>query len=323
LEYRYEPGEAFAAGLLDPDTPLDTFSRIASRSQMARIQKSLNPNEWEWLLADKGIFYRYCLLHGLPVPELLGLWFKGQSGWSPEGLPLDTEERWENLLLHRCPSEFVVKPARSVYGDGIRMITREGSVLTDNEGNRQSVPEFLNSLKSHPGYTCFVLQGRLQNHPGIAMMSGGRGVLSVRVITQIDRTGVPRVLTSNLKIIVGENIVSNNRHGALGNLVAEIDIERGVLEFCGGLDAMRGGHVRVERHPDTGAVFAGTPVPHWTAVLDLVLRAAHVFTPVRTVGWDVAVTPAGALLLEGNIWYDPPTHAGRTGAMLSRMEELR
>jgi hypothetical protein len=323
MKHRYEPGEAFETGVLDPDTPLDVFSKYASRSEMARLQKALNPDEWEWLLADKGIFYRYCLLHRLPIPGLLGLWFKEQAGWSPEGLPIDTQERWGDLFLRRFPTEFVVKPARSVYGDGIRIMTRDGSDLVDHEGNRQSVHEFLVSLESHPSYTSFVLQERLANHPGLAMMSGGCGVLSVRVITQLDRTGVPRVLTSNLKVIVGDNIVSNNRHGALGNLVAEIDIERGVIEFCAGGDAAHGGHVSVERHPDTGAVFAGARIPQWTAVLDLALRAASVFAPVRTVGWDVAVTPFGVRLLEGNIWYDPPTHAGRTGALLSRMEQLR
>jgi len=323
MKHRYEPGEAYATGLLDPDEPLEAFSKYASRSEMARLQKALNPNEWEWLLADKGIFYRYSLLHGLPVPELLGLWFRGQAGWTPEGQPIDTQEGWADLFLNRFPAEFVVKPARSVYGDGIRIMTRKGSDLVDHDGNRQSVREFLGSLASRPSYTCFVFQERLSNHPGLAMMSGGSGVLSVRVITQIDRTGMPRVLTSNLKVIVGDNIVSNNRHGMLGNLVAEIDIERGVIEFCSGGDAAHGGNVKIERHPDTGAMFSGTPIPHWTAVLDLAMRAAGVFAPVRTVGWDVAVTPSGVRLLEGNIWYDPPTHAGRTGALLSRMEQLR
>jgi hypothetical protein len=323
MKHRYEPGEAYAAGLLHPDAPPEAFSRCASRSEMSRIQKALNPDEWEWLLADKAIFYRYSLLQGLPVPELLGLWFKGQAGWCPEGVPVDTPSGWEELILRRFPTEFVAKPARAVYGDGIRIMTRDGAELIDDEGNRQSVKEFLLSLESHPSYTSYVFQERLANHPDLALLSGGRGVLSIRVITQVDRHGIPRVLTANLKVIVGGNIVSNNRHGVLGNLVAEINIERGVLESCAGGAGERGGHAQVERHPDTGAVFAGAQVPRWTAVLDLALRAASAFAPVRTVGWDVAVTPTGVRLLEGNIWYDPPTHAGQAGALISRMEQLR
>jgi hypothetical protein len=321
MRHRYEPKEAYSAGLLMAATPLDMFTRLASRSQMARVQKALNPDEWEWLLADKGIFYRYSMLHDFPVPDLFALWFRDHAGWSPQGPPLDTPDRWEHLLLHRCPTEFIVKPARSVYGDCVRAMTREGSLLVDHEGVRYTVGEFLQSLSEHPTYACFVVQERLQNHPALAGLSGGAGVLSIRVITQVDRRGIPRVLTSNLKVIVGGHIVSNNRHGLLGNLVAEIDIERGVVETCSGDKTSGGGPI--SRHPDTGVVFSGARIPHWTGVMALALRAAAVFAPIRTVGWDIAVTPTGARLLEGNIWYDPPTHAAQTGQLISRMERLR
>jgi hypothetical protein len=323
MVHRYEPGEAYSLGLLDPDTPTEAFSRYGSRSEMAGIQKGLNPDEWQWMLADKGIFYRFSALQGLPVPELLGLWFRGQAGWSPGGVPVDTPERWEQLILQRFPAEFVAKPARSVYGDGIMMLTREGTRLVDQDGQGRSVPEFLRLLESHPSHTSFVFQERLDNHPGIAGFSGGRGLLSVRVVTQVDGSGVSRVLTSNLKVIVGGNIVSNNRHGQTGNLVAEIDLERGVILHCTGADSSKSGHVTIDRHPDTGAAFAGAALPHWTAVMDLALRAAAVFAPVRTVGWDIAITPTGVRLLEGNIWYDPPTHAGQTGELMSRMKQLQ
>jgi hypothetical protein len=154
------------------------------------------------------------------------------------------------------------------------------------------------------------------------MMSGGKGVLSVRVITQVDRHGTARVVASDLKIITGGNIVSNNRHGALGNLVADIDPDRGVLVSCTGSHPTGSGRIRVLHHPDTGAEFAGISVPQWTAVLDLALKAAALFMPIRTVGWDVAITQEGVRLLEGNIWYDPPTQTYTEGVLMSRMARL-
>ena len=38
----------------------------------------------------------------------------------------------------------------------------------------------------------------------------------------------------------------------------------------------------------------------WREILDLLQEAARVVPSVRYVGWDVAVTPDGPLLVEGN-----------------------
>jgi hypothetical protein len=53
-------------------------------------------------------------------------------------------------------------------------------------------------------------------------------------------------------------------------------------------------------------VFRGFAIPLWAEACALVERAALAFLPLRTIGWDVAVTPRGALLIEGNVTWDPP-----------------
>jgi hypothetical protein len=55
----------------------------------------------------------------------------------------------------------------------------------------------------------------------------------------------------------------------------------------------------------TGASFAEFRVPFIEDVRDLVTRAALAFTPLRTIGWDVAITDAGPSLIEGNVTWDP------------------
>jgi hypothetical protein len=37
----------------------------------------------------------------------------------------------------------------------------------------------------------------------------------------------------------------------------------------------------------------------------LVKDAAAKFFPIRTIGWDLAITPKGAVIVEGNSYYDP------------------
>lgn len=53
-------------------------------------------------------------------------------------------------------------------------------------------------------------------------------------------------------------------------------------------------------HPDTGVVFKGFVIPFFNEAQELVKKAAQVVKGVRYVGWDVAFTQSGPILIEGN-----------------------
>ena len=58
---------------------------------------------------------------------------------------------------------------------------------------------------------------------------------------------------------------------------------------------------RIMRNP---TVYPEIPIPFYRESVDLVLKAHKLFPSFQTVGWDVAVTPDGPLLLEGNHNWD-------------------
>jgi len=73
-----------------------------------------------------------------------------------------------------------------------------------------------------------------------------------------------------------------------------------------------------EVHPESQLRIADFRLPLLDDVVDLVDRAARVVPQVRYVGWDVAVTPTGAVLVEGNwaagVYENKPSATGiRTG----------
>ena len=57
----------------------------------------------------------------------------------------------------------------------------------------------------------------------------------------------------------------------------------------------------------------GYAVPQWAAVSELVTAAARAFMPLRTVGWDVAITPTRPCLIEGNVTWDTLSGEPRMG----------
>jgi hypothetical protein len=57
----------------------------------------------------------------------------------------------------------------------------------------------------------------------------------------------------------------------------------------------------LEKHPDTGAVFAGRQVPHYSEAIALCERLHDQIPHLQLIGWDVAITPSGeAKLMEWN-----------------------
>jgi hypothetical protein len=95
----------------------------------------------------------------------------------------------------------------------------------------------------------------------------------------------------------GGNTVVDNFHA--GGIAAKVDLHSGMLGPATDL----GVHAAIgwcERHPDTGAQIHGRILPLWPQVLEVVQRAHAAFSDRVVIGWDVAVTPEGPQLIEGN-----------------------
>ena len=61
--------------------------------------------------------------------------------------------------------------------------------------------------------------------------------------------------------------------------------------------------VPVKVHPDSGHPIEGLTLPFWKAALDLAVNAHREFQEMPSVGWDVAITEDGPVLVEGNpVW---------------------
>jgi hypothetical protein len=81
-----------------------------------------------------------------------------------------------------------------------------------------------------------------------------------------------------------------------GAIIALVDRENG-----GGLRApMFSFGPPLQAHPDTGVAFDSVKVPWLAEAEKLVLDCALEIPEVRYIGWDVAITPAGPVIIEGN-----------------------
>ena len=98
------------------------------------------------------------------------------------------------------------------------------------------------------------------------------------------------VIAARLRLIAGDSAHDNFDYGRTGNLIANLDVATGdIRTVIGGTGDPRA-ICQVTVHPRTGVPLIGYRVPLWPRARDLVQRAARAFAPLRTIGWDVAVT---------------------------------
>jgi len=301
------PADAIRYGLSDPRLPPGRLVGCIGKMRLRPLQRRLSPLEHDVLVGDKGLFYLFCRSLEIPIPRLLAILDHPLSIRGSGELLRGRGER-EAFLARELPDECVAKPARGSGGVGIRVLTRAPDGFQDDVSGELFTPgqlcDVLRSPRRHPRV---VLQERLHSHPELARLSGTTAVQAIRFNTLITHDGTCRFAPARLKVIAGDQLIDNLGSGRAGNLVAFVGsggLLAGAVAFAEDGVGLRW----VERHPRTGERFEGFRIPFFEEALTLLGRVAPLFLPLRTIGWDVAITERGPCLVEGNSQWDPPNY---------------
>ena len=303
---KFEPSEAFYLGFFDPGFDERTLDCYVSRRELTKLQERVNPPSWVDLLKNKGMFYRFCMANEVPVPALYALYFQGNGAVVSDGRWLAAEdEAWGEYLDEELPETFVVKPARGSNGDGVVVFERCGEGFMDAARRPYNVGEVRRAMDAEVYRPGAIVQERLRNHAALDRLAGSGYLQTVRVCTFVDRAGEAHVLHAHLKLTPPGAAIDNFGVGLSGSLQCCIDLDSGVPQAAVRLRGCGHGLELVDRHPETGIAFGESPLPYWEEFWEVVKEAAKRFLPVRAIGWDVAITPKGPVVVEGNIWWGP------------------
>ena len=318
----YRLDEARVIGLLDPSLAEQALSKFLPARRLHDLQLRLDPVPLTRVMHDKALFYFACGLAELPVPTLCGCLYRHSPGWTSQGRTPATRAEWAEALAAALPGEFVVKPAQSDFGEGIRFFRRAGAGFHEGARVFGDAGALYDSLLEDPAHEGFVLQERLRNHPLLTRLSGSETLQTLRLHTLVDATKEVVLVNAAWKVVIGDALIDNFHDGANGNGIIRVSTETGrctgplVLAGPGGM-----GYLPVDRHPQTGIAIDGVQLPHWEQTVKLVRRAARTFAMLRTIGWDIAVTPAGPVIVEGNSFYSAPNEVGDADGLRRRLEE--
>ncbi|MBR6271421.1 MAG: hypothetical protein IKR26_04635 [Lachnospiraceae bacterium] len=114
---------------------------------------------------------------------------------------------------------------------------------------------------------------------------------TIRIVT-VHSENVFRVMVACLRIgAVGADVDNVSS----GGTVARIDKETGKLDTTFRVNAFR-------QLPGSqaGRDEIGMQIPYWNEAVEMIKEASKVLDKIHVIGWDVAITPDGPILIEGN-----------------------
>lgn len=172
----------------------------------------------------------------------------------------------------------IAKIADSLGGDGIEAFTTAD--IADQAAFRAA----------RLAHRQVLLEEFLTQHPEMARLNDS-SVNTLRIVTYLDDAGAVHTLARVLKMGNGGD-VDNFSDGGMYTMLDE----HGVAHYA----AFDGDGGVYTVHPRSQTSIVGFAVPNWEAVQTLVDALAREVPEIRYVGWDIAITPTGAAVIEGN-----------------------
>ena len=139
----------------------------------------------------------------------------------------------------------------------------------------------------------YLLAPFIENHQSVAEFSDA--LATIRTMNFV-KNGDVTLVACAFKIPAGDNIADNFWRD--GNLLADVDVESGTIRRA--VSGVGPYQVEHQVHPQTQAPLIGYQIPFWSEVLELNKRTAELFSTVQYQSLDIAVTPAGPVVVEVN-----------------------
>ena len=242
------------------------------------------------LLRDKYQFYRLMDQNNIPVPKV----FAEQIG----GELLD---ELLNPLTNKKICDYTDYFAKALNGEcGINVALIH---------NFEDLEQYLEKLSN----TDCILQEPVKQHFEMNRLNPN-SVNTIRIVTvKMDK---PVLLFALLRVGTKDSKECDNT--SQGGIAVGIKAD-GYLTEYGFQKPQYGG--RVYKHPDTGVVFKDFSIPYFEEAVQLACKAHGLLYHIRSIGWDIAITDNGPVIIEGNDDWELQSFQALYGGLRERCEE--
>lgn len=201
--------------------------------------------------------------------------FFGRDWVALAGLDFDT---FRGFLADK--RYIIYKPLNKLGGEGVKKLD------TKDFDDHAMLYEYLRGKHGDNG----IIEGWIVQHDSVSKIYD-KAVNPIRIITVLEN-GKCNILYATFTIGNGLEVAN----ASLGDMIARVDLASGEVDSPAQTETWQVYY----KHPISGCDIPGFRIPYWDGIIELVDRASRVVPEVGYVGWDIAVTPEGPILIEGN-----------------------
>ena len=286
--------------------PTDYFRKFLYRKDIKNYTEYLSIKEHYSMIASKNMvfleisallnnklsFKLICKEQGFPIPDLISYNFKNIFFFDKKVHTISNKKElvslFKNILNSDTTHKIFFKPINGIGGVGCFLVTSQN---LEDQINQYAETVLTNS---------YIQEKYIEQHTEINKIHP-HAVNTLRLVHYIDHNFTVHILSTFMRFGVGKSITDNT---STGGFSIAVHSETGRLEGPGRQEATRGAAVFNE-HPDSKFKLEGFSIPYFKEACALVKEVAHYF-PNRIVGWDVAISNKGPVIIEGN--HNPGLH---------------
>ncbi|TMP50781.1 hypothetical protein CWB58_14510 [Pseudoalteromonas sp. S201] len=255
----------------------------------------LNDSRYTVFADDKFLFHKLMDDAGIPAAKLINV--ISYNAIKDEYTGLNSVNA-EVVLDTITVDAIVIKPViDSCQGAGVNVINISTNKKFEMSGKTYNSKELLKKLFSEYSGS-YLIEEKIQQHSFNHRLYP-EAVNTIRVDSLLAKSG--EVIINSAYLRIGRNGRKiDNWSGKQGGIGVNVNIQNGTLNSQG-IDYSKNLYTE---HPDTHVSFSGLVVPYWEEIINIVKDAALQFPNLRALGWDIALTEDGPLILEVNADYD-------------------
>ncbi|MFD1162246.1 MULTISPECIES: sugar-transfer associated ATP-grasp domain-containing protein [Hwangdonia] len=280
--------------------PTDYFRKYLYRRDVTDYTSYLSFKEYNSILSSKQLvfpeisallnnklsFSLLCKTNHIKTPKLFSYHIKNRFYFNDKIFVIHTE----NDLLSFFENVFETQNIDALFLKPLQGIGGQGCILLNKNNLKNKIQHAKKSLLK----ASYLHQECIEQHTEINKIHA-KSINTLRCVTYIDKENKIHIVSIFMRFGVGNSVTDNVTSG--GFYIA-VNTETGVLQGQGRQSVVMGGNV-FNNHPNSNFKLDGFKIPYFTEACDLVKYAALYF-PSRIIGWDVAITHTGPIIIEGN-----------------------
>lgn len=238
------------------------------------------------LCEDKFLFYAIC--EGFQITQAQTILLsKEKHFYTHRQNPIDKEDAFD-IIIESDSTKIFCKPRYGIGGGGIIVLQKEKEQYINKESSTIVTPDFLNNLLLQD----YIIQKGIVQH---AVMNSiyPNSVNTFRIITEYKGNAEIAILFTLLRMGNKGMDVDN---ASSGGIYIGVNVVTGELQKY----AISNQQEIFEYHPYSGFKFESFFIPFWQEIVTFIKNVAFKFSEIRYIGWDVAYSVDGPVIIEAN-----------------------